>query len=374
MERPRSLTNPVHYDVTILGGGPAGNAAALSLKRLRPSLKVLVVEASRNHQWQVGETLSPGCKSILQSLGCWEPFRAECFIESFGTSSAWGNDRASDNEFIFSLGGSGYHVDRLRFEHLLSNCSQQAGAELLSGFHVAAQEFAGGHGWHLTLRSPSSIQQVETHFVVDATGRSASFAVQNGAHRMADDRLMGVFTRFTFPSGLAPKDPRTLIEAQQDGWWYSALTPDACIVVAWMSDADLIRARALHLSANWLNHLQRSRLTSARIAQGQPELPPRLQAAQSQILTRTSGPGWVATGDAATALDPLSSQGILKALRTGKLASFVALDALTGRPSTQSRYDALLVRDYEQFKETKTWFYSQEQRWAQSPFWSRRRA
>ena len=362
----------MHYDVTILGGGPAGNAAALSLKRMRPSMHVLIVEASRNHQWQVGETLSPGCKSILQSLGCWEHFRAECFIESHGTTSAWGNDRATDNEFIFSLGGSGYHVDRLRFERLLSHCSQQAGADLLSSFRVASQEFVGNNSWHLTLRGPSNIEQVETRFVVDATGRVASFAAQNGAHRIADDRLMSVFTRFTFPSGLAPKDPRTLVEAQPDGWWYSALTPDDCLVVAWMSDADLIRARSLHLSVNWLEHLQRSRLTSARVAQGQPELPPRLQAAQSQILTRTSGPGWVATGDAASALDPLSSQGILKALRTGKLASFVALDCLTGRPSTQSRYDALVARDYEQYQETKTWFYSQEKRWPQSAFWSRR--
>ncbi len=367
----------MHYDVTILGGGPAGNAAGLSLKRLRPSLKVLIVEASRNHQWQVGETLSPGCKSILQSLGCWDHFCAECFIESYGTTSAWGHDRASDNEFIFSLGGSGYHIDRLRFERLLSHCSQQAGAELLSGFHVASQEFVGNNSWHLTLRGtsnhrPSNIEHVETHFVIDATGRAASFAVQNGAHRSADDRLMGVFTRFTFPSGLAPKDPRTLIEAQPDGWWYSALTPDDCMVVAWMSDADLIRAHSLNFATKWLEHLQHSRLTSARVVQGQPELPPRLQAAQSQILTRTSGPGWVAAGDAATALDPLSSQGILKALRTGKLSSFVALDCLTGRPSTQSRYDALVVRDYEQYKGAKTWFYSQEQRWPHSLFWSRR--
>jgi len=37
-----------------------------------------------------------------------------------------------------------------------------------------------------------------------------------------------------------------------------------------------------------------------------------------------------------------------------------------------SRYDALVVRDYEQYNETKSWFYTLEQRWPQSPFWSRR--
>ena len=71
-------------------------------------------------------------------------------------------------------------------------------------------------------------------------------------------------------------------------------------------------------------------------------------------------------------LDPLSSQGILKALRSGKIASFVALDALDGRDSS-SRYEALVASEYEDYCNTKRRFYSQEQRWPRSTFWQRRR-
>jgi len=362
----------VRYDVTILGGGPAGSAAALSLKRLRPSARVLIVDAAHEQPWRIGETLSPGCQTILQSLGAWDAFRADHFIESFGTSSAWGSERVFDNDFIFSLGGTGWHVDRMRFERMLLDCSREAGADVFEGFRAAASEFTADDGWRLTLRNCSETREIETQFVVDATGRAASFAAQNGARRIADDRLMGVFTRFSFPSGMTPADPRTLVEAQEDGWWYSAVTPDSRVVVAWMSDADLIRARGLHIAANWLDHLDRSGLTRARVAMAQPEIPPRIQSAHSQRLTRTSGPGWLAAGDAASTLDPLSSKGILKALRTGKLASFVAIDRLTGRPSSQSRYDALLARDYEHYAATKAWVYSLERRWPHSLFWSRR--
>ena len=210
--------------------------------------------------------------------------------------------------------------------------------------------------------------------MVDATGRSASFAAQQGARRVAIDRLVGAFVRFHFSADAAPKDARTLVEAEEDGWWYSALTPDSRVVVAWMSDADLLRGRRMHIAANWLEHLRQCRCTSARVEGGQPDLPPRVWAAQSQRLTRTSGPGWVATGDAAGTLDPLSSQGILKALRSGTIASFVALDCLGGRSSAQLRYDALLARDYEHYHATKAWFYSLEQRWPRSPFWLRRQA
>ena len=279
-----------------------------------------------------------------------------------------------NNEFIFSLGGNGWHVDRMRFDRMLLDCAREVGTQIWSGFRTTDSEFAEDYGWRLTLCGPAGRQEVESRFVVDATGRSAAFAVQHGARRLAWDRLIGVFARFKFSANTVPADPRTLVEAQEDGWWYSALTPDGCMVVAWMSDADLIRARALRVAGNWLNHLHRSKLTQARVAQGSPELPPRLQAAQSQSLTKTSGPGWLAVGDAASTLDPLSSQGIRKALYTGKLASFVAIDCLTGRPSAQSRYDSLLVRDYHHYNETKTWFYALEKRWPQSPFWSRRQA
>jgi flavin-dependent dehydrogenase len=80
----------------------------------------------------------------------------------------------------------------------------------------------------------------------------------------------------------------------------------------------------------------------------------------------------VAAGDAAAAFDPLSSQGVLMALRTGKLASFVALDHLLGRADSSPRYDALLRREYEGYQATRRSFYREEQRWPDAPFWARR--
>jgi len=362
----------VSYNVTILGAGPAGSATALALKRLRPALRVLMVEPLRNDLWRVGETLSPGCETILKSLGGWDAFREAHFIESFGTCSSWGSDCLAENDFIFSAGGRGWHVDRVRFEHILSEAARNAGAEVWCGGRVTASAFSGD-GWQLTVSGPAGKREVETQFVIDATGRSASFALRQGAHKIAKDRLVGVAARFDFSGDAAPIDPRTLVEAQQEGWWYSALTPDCKMVVAWMSDADLVRQGALHMPGNWLERLQRSRLTAARVANAGFEPPLRILAAQSQILAKAYGPRWLATGDAAATLDPLSSQGVFNALCTGKLAAFAAFDCLAGRPAAQSRYEKLIADEYERYEKTKTWFYSLEQRWPESPFWERRR-
>jgi hypothetical protein len=70
--------------------------------------------------------------------------------------------------------------------------------------------------------------------------------------------------------------------------------------------------------------------------------------------------------------DPLSSQGILKALRTGKMASFVALDCLAGNDAAIGRYEAMNTADYEAYREAKATFYAMETRWPQAPFWARR--
>jgi flavin-dependent dehydrogenase len=216
-------------------------------------------------------------------------------------------------------------------------------------------------------RDPAAASRtIRARFVIDASGRQASFASKCGARPQVDDRLIGV-------CGLLPAsgiDASTLVEAQPDGWWYSSLVPGSRVIVAWMSDADLVREQRLCDPTRWLARLDRSEHTRARVSGGLLESL-RVWPAHSQRLDRVHGDGWVAAGDAATTYDPLSSLGILKALRAGKVASFVALDALEERDSA-GRYEKLVAAEYANYCETKRRFYSQEQRWPKSPFWQRR--
>lgn len=356
------------YDVAIVGGGPAGAAAALSLMQLRPKLRVAVVEASRYSAWRAGETLSPGCRQILSGLGCWDSFRGAGFMESFGTRAVWGAPEPYDNEFLFSLRGNGWHVDRVRFDALLCGSAKQAGADVIEDARLRVAAYVD-RSFRLRLRGTElhpERGELRARFVIDASGREACFATGAGARRITHDRLIGVCG--LFPS--AGPDAATLVEAQSEGWWYSALLPGSRVVVAWMSDVDLIRDREMCRTECWLEGLGRSEWTRARVS-GDLQAPLRVWAAYSQRLSQFCGDGWLAAGDAATTYDPLSSQGILKALRAGKIASFVALDALEGRDSA-SRYEKLVAAEYADYLETRRWFYSQEQRWPQSPFWRRR--
>lgn len=352
-------------DVAIIGGGPAGAAAALSLRQLIPDATIAIFDARHGERWKPGETLSPGAAQLLQSLGCWPAFqKGTPALESFGTQAAWGTPELYARDFLYSLRGNGWRLDRARFDAMLLDCAGAAGVEVQRGTALMDSMEEDGR-WRLQL----SRIECCARFVIDASGRSARFAMQRGARPIASDRLAGVFVLFeTSHAG------DTLIEAAENGWWYSTTVPGKTAVAAWMSDTDSIREMRLKDSKSWNALLTLSTHTQRRLRGAVARGAPAIFAAYSQRMSRMGGRGWVAAGDAAMTFDPLSSQGILKALRSGKLASFVAADFLLRGVDTHERYAQLAAAEYDEYERTKRMFYREEQRWSAMPFWARRHA
>ena len=61
---------------------------------------------------------------------------------------------------------------------------------------------------------------------------------------------------------------------------------------------------------------------------------------------RTAGPGWLAVGDAAGLVDPITGEGLYYALRSGDLASRVVLDDKHGVVEKAAAYRAALAREF----------------------------
>jgi len=75
-------------DVALLGGGPAGCAAALALAR--HGFSIALIERSSYDNVRVGETLPPEVRVLLQSLGVWDQFVRHVPRASPGIRYVWG--------------------------------------------------------------------------------------------------------------------------------------------------------------------------------------------------------------------------------------------------------------------------------------------
>lgn len=368
------MSSPEEYEVAVAGGGPAGAAAALCLARA--GHRVLLADSADPAVFKIGEALPSAARTLLHDLGVWEQFRQEHHLPCPGNLAAWGSAHLRSTDFLFDPNGHGWHLDRTRFDHLLRAAARTAGVDVREQTVVRRHIQEKDGVWRLGLTNHHGHQEIRCRWVIDATGRRSGIARGRGARRRPEDALIGLFVRLhptPHAGGGQDRDARTLIEAAPDGWWYSALLPDGHRVLAYLTDADLIRP-CLHTPAgyrtllNQTQHLHHCIATHGYIVKTTPRGAP----AQSSWLEPPLGEGWLAVGDAAVSFDPLSAQGILTALFTGMTAGQALHAHLTGDRNALAAYHARLLAINAAYQRNRAISYGLERRWLQHTFWRRR--
>jgi len=360
-------------DVAIVGGGPAGSATAMALAQLGIA-NVLVVEAGRYDALRIGESLPPGAIVPLQQLGVWNTFLDEGHETSLGGCAAWGADQLGYNPSLFSAIGAGWHLDRRRFDAMLARTVAGRGIAVRSGTRLEACRRDDGDGFRLLLSGNGEASEVTARFVVDASGARAILARHLGAARLIVDQLLCVAHFFERP-GTGGFSKLTMVEAVEYGWWYAAKLPEGRVVVVLASDPDIIKRERLLEQDAWLARLARTAHIWQHVAGcGFVEENRIVCAAPSFILDATGGPGWLAVGDAAAAYDPISSQGICKALADGIEAASAIAAYLDGNAAQLGERRAALALRFDAYLKSRDFFYGLERRWPNASFWKKRRA
>ncbi len=369
------------FDVIIIGAGIAGCATAIALLQQLPGLSVLLLErrSSTPLPFRIGETLPPQAMALFQQLGLLEQFHMRGDVASLGNRAIWGGAQVSENLFLYSCYGHGWHIDRASFDNWMALQAERAGAIILNGTTVTGTPIYDRQHWHLsTQQNNNTAHNLEASIVVDASGAGAFFSRNQNVSIESFDKLIGIFRyyRTTDNAGTGDTDTGTdsytLVESCSYGWWYSAGLPHGRRVVALMTDSDLARNANLLNETAWRDALINTHHTDQRLAHTESLSALQVKPAHSQRLEQFCGPGWYAAGDAASTFDPLSSLGMYKALRHGLLASYAIRDNLLNKPGAGEKYQHVLDAEFRHYLHMHRQYYQIEQRFTNAPFWQRR--
>lgn len=335
-------------DVLVVGGGPGGTSVAIALATA--GVAVTLVERARFPRPRIGESLPPKVGELLLTLGVHEAVVAAGFARMPGTTIVQDGEFTT-HDFDPAQRELGYQVERERFDALLLDRARQAGVVVLEEttlIGLASEDHTledgrrevsvhGGRVRHADGREEALAAQV----VVDASGSAGVLSRTLGLKRRDALRtvaLCGYWRGSGVPPAVSPDN--TLFETHPSGWLWSVRRADGLRNVTLGLDPAELKGQ--EPAAYYREHVQRSALMAPLLATATLASEVTAHDATWFHAERVIGPGWILVGDAASLIDPLTSQGVYKALHSGLAAAAVIRTILT-RPR-----DAELARRYYQ--------------------------
>lgn len=363
--------NPTALDVLVVGGGPAGVAAARCLALAGAEVAVVDRGPRTAGRSVVGESLAPAVAQPLGQLGFVDLLPSGAYGTSTGVAGRWGPSPI-DRSFLFDPYGSGWFVDRVRFDCGLRDRARASGVTVLERAVVGPPR-RSRRLWRVPVTSERGgvPQYMAAPFIVDATGRAAWVARKLGARPRHQDRLIAI-VRTGVTSG--PVQPVTHIEAVAEGWWYALGLGGRRALAALVTDADSCARSGWRDRDAWLDGLRATSVLADALPGFEPDDELQVRPAGNVAIAPCAGPGWMAIGDAAAAHDPLAGDGVLRALTSGIDAAAAVAAAAGGDSSALAAHARGVQSHFEAHLARSRVVHRRERRWPSAQYWARRSA
>lgn len=360
-----------HYDVIIMGGGPAGSTLGALLAR-RSNLSVCILEKEVFPRDHIGESFAHPLIPVLEESGALEKVLAsECWVKKYGGIFNW--DRAEPRVAFFdhaNWANDGVHrwamhVNRGEFDHILLDHAADCGVEVFQGVTVSTFK-STEDGCVVTLKDGT---RVRGGWFADASGRRNSITTKQKRSWLSGYRNIAIWQHFLGGTPLQnlPADWNVFHEngfspigcfAFPDGWcWYipvpkvvdgrRRITHSIGIVTI----PAVLREPGKDFTdqAVFLDAVRQVPVLGDLVADVTPVAEKMLTATNYSMINDRFADydrRWIAIGDASYFVDPLFSSGVAFAATQASAAALLLRQTAADGTSEQDARD--LWQDYDE--------------------------
>ncbi len=352
-----------HFDICVFGAGPAGSVMAKRLAQLGYS--VVLVEKEPFPRAHIGLSLSPGIHHWLKLLEVKAQVEQAAFPRAMTSFVLWENEEMIQKDFDAEK--AGYHVDRGRFDQILLESALAEGVKLMQPCHLNQLQKKPSGEWNISLNHSSGKKSISSQFIVEATGRKSIFKNSKKPYLPS---TMATFAYWKMDRG---KAPFSFIEAGEHEWFWGAPIGKDQLMTCVFSDPKAFK---------WFPSLPecfRNRISGSTLFSSFPLKNPISQVsvcpATAFVDQDPVSENFIKIGDAAFTMDPLSSQGVQKAIKTAFQGAIVVNTILQKENSEAALgyYRSLIKREKDNNAQWTRQFYNRQKRFEGSPFWNLRK-
>lgn len=331
------MTNPSsradRCDVAIIGGGPAGSAAATFLQR--SGHECVVLERSAFPRYSVGESLVPHSYGTLSRLGLVAKLRASQFIPKHSVRfvSIDGTDSAPFyfSETIEGEAAQTWQVERGEFDAMCLDHAAESGVDVRMASMVSTVSFDGDQATGVRVRSGDSSYELDARVVLDASGRANvighQLELQEPIPSLRKRSYWSYYRGGLRGEGLDAGETTILLLPHGSWAWYIPL-PEDIISVGLVGSREHLCPEVPAEEA-FVKLVACSEGLATRLRDADRVAPVRGGSRDLAYRNlQTVGDGWAMLGDARAFLDPIYSSGMFLALESAEQAAICVHAAL----------------------------------------------